>query len=56
MTKLQLRKHLGTKLTFELETFRMLFTDLDDDRRLELIKSLIWTSVDAHAMHELPIP
>ena len=52
MTKSQLQKHLGTKLTFELETFMMLFTDLDDNQRLELIKSLIWTSIDAHAMHK----
>ena len=43
---------LPTLIAFGLETFRMLFTDLDDNQRLELIKSLIWTSIDAHAMHK----
>lgn len=44
-------KHNNTMLKFRLETFRQLFEDLNDKQRMELIKSLIWTSPDMHLFH-----
>jgi hypothetical protein len=52
MTNAQVEKHNNTLLRFRLETFRLLFEDLNDQQRLELIKSLIWTAPSQHTMYD----
>ena len=42
-----IEKHLNTKLTITLENFRSIFEDWNDDQRMEIIKSLIWTANNA---------
>ncbi len=40
-------KHLNTKLTMTIENFRSIFEEWNDNQRMEVIKSLIWTAQDA---------
>lgn len=41
-------KHNKTKIIISLEDLRSLWADLNDKKRLEILKSLIWTSPDNH--------
>lgn len=43
----ELQKHLNTRLTVTLENFRSIFEEWNDNQRMEVIKSLIWTAQDA---------
>jgi len=52
MTSAKIEKHCGTLIKFRLETFRVLFEDLTDNQRMELIKSLIWTSPSMYKLHQ----
>lgn len=52
MTEAQVEKHNNTLIKMRLETFRLLFEELNDNQRVELIKSLIWTAPSQHAMYD----
>lgn len=41
-----IERHLNTKLTITVESFRDLFEYFTDNQRIEVIKSLVWTSPD----------
>lgn len=41
-----------TKVPMTIEDIRSLFCELNDEQRLELIKSIIWTSTDMFAFHK----
>lgn len=40
--------HLNTLITLRLEDLRSIWSDLEDEDRLEIIKSIIWTAPDNH--------
>lgn len=44
-------KHCALNLNLTLDTVRVLWADLDDKRRMEVLKSVIWTAPDMHAFH-----
>jgi len=42
-----LQNHLNTELIITIESFRNIFEDWNDTQRIEVIKSIIWTSPNA---------
>ena len=46
-------RHNNTKIPLTLENFRPLFYDIPNKTRLEIIKSLIWSSNDQEEMWQL---
>ena len=45
-------KHLDTKISVMLGDMRVLWYDVNDNTRLEILKSLIWTAPDNHKFYE----
>ena len=46
----ELVRHNNTKISITLENFRSIFDDTPNKVRLEIIKSLIWTSNNSEEM------
>jgi hypothetical protein len=46
-------KHLNTKIPLTLESFMYVFDDVPNNVRLEIIKSLIWTSNNMEEMWQM---
>jgi hypothetical protein len=42
----------GEEVPMTIDDIRSLFTELTDEQRLELIKSIIWTSPDMHSFYK----
>jgi len=45
-------KHCNTKITITLEDMRSLWHEANDNQRLEMIKSIIWTAPDMHTFYQ----
>lgn len=44
-------KHCNTKVPLTIEDIRSLWNNVDDKVRLEIVKSVIWTSPDNHGFY-----
>jgi hypothetical protein len=45
-------KHCATKVTVRIDDMRSLWSDTSDNVRMEILKSVIWTSQDNHGFYE----
>lgn len=45
-------EHCNLIIPITLEDMRSLWANLDDEYRMEIIKSVIWTACDMHEFHE----
>lgn len=45
-------KHCDLKIPVRLEDARALWADLPDSKRLEVLKSVIWTATDMHGFYQ----
>lgn len=45
-------KHCNTKVPLRLDAVRSIWSDVNDNVRMEILKSVIWTAPDNHGFYE----